>query len=862
MSSRRRLFALLLGFLAVSPATLEARAWPRDGTLESAGALTKFYEALDRTSRGGGVTRVVQLGDSHTAADLFTAALRADLCGAFGNAGPGLLYAKEPWRWYRRHGVEMDSSTGWRVVGLSSGDGLYGVGGVAAESNKAGEFVRISADAERFEVSLLARPGAGTVAIAIDGVERARRNLAAPRIETAVVTVEARARGFHTVTVSVIAAGIVRILGVSAERRGSGVVVDALGLNGAQAYRPLSWDARTFDPLLAERTPSLVVVAYGTNEAVDPLFDERVYAECFSELLERLQRSAPSASILVLGPPDGLRRVGAHWMPLPWIDRVIAVQRRAASACRRRILGPAGGNGRGRSDEGLGGRGASARAERSHPLHPIRLRVPRVRSLRRNDARVRRVAAGTAERATELTMPILTVQGLYLFTAFFFVYWAIGDRPVARMWLVALVGASFAACGGMPVVAALAVVSSTDYVVARRLPTAGPRWRLALLATSIAVDAGCIAAFKTGAGGFLASGLAQLTVSFFVFQSLGAVVDVWRGAPPETRLVDYFAFVSFVPTIVAGPIQRSRDLLARLRRPLSLGREETARAVLFIAIGLTKKIAIADYLGSNVVDRVFDFPARYSSFEVLTAVYAYALQIYCDFSGYTDIAIGAALLLGVALDPNFDAPYRSTSLPEFWRRWHISLSSWLRDYVFRPVSGARPGRARLHLALVLTMLVGGVWHGVGWTFVVWGALHGGGLVVTRMWQRGRATPFASTLRRYVPERAAAVAAWLGTFHFICLTWIVFRADSLASAGAILRSIAHTTFDSSNIPLPAAVVLAIGYCAHFFARDANARAVARFAKLPTFAQAGALFAIGVGLYYVASADVAPFIYARF
>ena len=214
-------------------------------------------------------------------------------------------------------------------------------------------------------------------------------------------------------------------------------------------------------------------------------------------------------------------------------------------------------------------------------------------------------------------------------------------------------------------------------------------------------------------------------ISFYTFMAISYVVDAYRGDFEPTTLEKFAVYLSFFPHLVAGPIVRPAELIPQLETPRNPRRVDTSRAFYLIATGLFKKVVIANYLASSIVDEVFAAPGQHSSLEILIAVYAYAVQIYADFSGYTDIAIGIALLLGFSFPQNFDSPYAATSLQDFWRRWHMTLSRWLRDYVYIPLGGNRGRRPILtYRNLLLTMLIGGLWHGAAWTFVVWGALHG------------------------------------------------------------------------------------------------------------------------------------------
>ena len=219
-------------------------------------------------------------------------------------------------------------------------------------------------------------------------------------------------------------------------------------------------------------------------------------------------------------------------------------------------------------------------------------------------------------------------------------------------------------------------------------------------------------------------------ISFFTFQSISYVIDVYRGKiKPLGRWIDYLFYVSFFPQLVAGPIVRARDFIPQIYREPMVSRAEFGEGLFLILCGLIKKCVISDYISMNFVDRVFDAPTLYTGVENLIGVYGYTLQIYCDFSGYSDMAIGIALLLGFRFNINFDSPYQSATITEFWRRWHISLSSWLKDYLYISLGGNRKGRIRTYINLFLTMLLGGLWHGASVRFILWGALHGVSLAI-------------------------------------------------------------------------------------------------------------------------------------
>jgi D-alanyl-lipoteichoic acid acyltransferase DltB (MBOAT superfamily) len=248
------------------------------------------------------------------------------------------------------------------------------------------------------------------------------------------------------------------------------------------------------------------------------------------------------------------------------------------------------------------------------------------------------------------------------------------------------------------------------------------------------------------------------------------VVDVRRGLCQRASTIDFAIYLSFFPHLVAGPIVRAREFLPQLERPRDPNDVPVGAAVLLIGFGLVKKVVIADFLARSVVDPVFAVPEAYGAPDAWTALLSYAVQIFCDFSGYTDIAIGLALLMGFVFPQNFDRPYCSRSVREFWRRWHMTLSRYLRDFLYIPLGGSRGGPWRTASNLMITMLLGGLWHGAAWGFVLWGGLHGAALVVEHAW-RGRG------------PRLPTVLAWGATFLFVCLAWIPFRAPDLTTAWA-------------------------------------------------------------------------------
>ena len=287
-------------------------------------------------------------------------------------------------------------------------------------------------------------------------------------------------------------------------------------------------------------------------------------------------------------------------------------------------------------------------------------------------------------------------------------------------------------------------------------------------------------------------------ISFYTFQTLSYTIDIYRREiEPARNIIDFGFFVTFFPQLVAGPIVRAADFLPQMYKKYSLTREQFGAAVFLIMCGLFKKVVVSDYLSVNFVDRVFEDPQLYSGFSNLMAVYGYSIQIYCDFSGYSDIAIGASRIMGYDLMENFRQPYLAKSISEFWHRWHISLSSWFRDYLYIPLGGNRVGKMRWYLNLMIVFVVSGLWHGANWTFVVWGFLHGAFLVFAVLVAGLRERWFHFSGLNRMPKLLNFLKIVV-TFHLVCLGWIFFRANSLGDALFIVQQIAQLNFSPESI----------------------------------------------------------------
>lgn len=353
--------------------------------------------------------------------------------------------------------------------------------------------------------------------------------------------------------------------------------------------------------------------------------------------------------------------------------------------------------------------------------------------------------------------------------------------------------------------------------------------------------------------------LLPVGISFYTFQTLSYTIDVYRGRlEPCRSLVRFCFYVTFFPQLVAGPIVRAAEFLPQIDRPPWLTRERIGNALFLIAMGVTKKVVFADFVSVNLVDRVFDDPAAFSATEVVIALYGFTLQIYCDFSGYTDVARGSAKLFGLELPENFDRPYQATSVSDFWRRWHMTLSTWLRDYLYFPLGGSRKGPARTYVNLWITLFLIGLWHGASWTFVIYGNLQAFAVVATRAWgdyrkRRGWTGPdpgWANVLKIVL------------TLQFVVFSRVLFRATDLDNAGAVAGQIFSGTTSVAQIDADVWRVLALGFFLHYVPRSQLESLRLRFLALPAWGKGVALAVVAVVIALFVTQEAVPYIYFQF
>ena len=459
-----------------------------------------------------------------------------------------------------------------------------------------------------------------------------------------------------------------------------------------------------------------------------------------------------------------------------------------------------------------------------------------------------------------------TMQFGLFFLVVYAVTWSFGRDNNARKWFLLLASWVFYSAWDWRFVALLIFSGLMNWWVADRVSrTEERRARIGWVALGVTLNLVILGFFKYY--GFFVEQLGALLlqfgwerdlplleiilpvgVSFFTFQGISYLVDVHRGkTPPADSAGDVLLLMSFFPHLVAGPIVRAAHLLPQFERTPKLSKEIVCHGLVLIAWGLAKKTVIASELATRIVDPVFFDPSAYGAVDLMVAAYGYAVQIYCDFSAYSDIAIGVAALLGYRFPRNFDQPYRSWSLQEFWRRWHMSLSSWLRDYLFIPLGGSRGPVWKTCRNLLITMLLGGLWHGAAWTFIAWGALHGGVLALERLFRRN--------------ARPGLIGV-IVTFHVVLLGWILFRSETFVSALAFLTGLA-SNWSAPMLVTPLIVALTfVGLAIHWLPPRSAEGVAGVLSKLPSPVVALLFGVVVLTVEAIRPEGIAPFIYFQF
>jgi len=610
--------------------------------------------------------------------------------------------------------------------------------------------------------------------------------------------------------------------------------VGSFGVNGAEVksflYSPM------LEKELAFLAPDLIMVALGTNDTYSADFDASTFEHQLDSLLLRVKRSSPNASVLLTTPPDCKRyRKYANKNNLIASDIIkkLAIEHNCAVYDWFNIMG-----GLGSVDQWYNASLASKDkvhfTKKGYDLQADYMSTALIEQIEGYKQFLKLQAAQRPQKNNLLDKvmalfvydaanPLLFTSYIFLalFTLFFGFYLIVYKQVKHRNIYLLLFSLFFYYKAGGYYFVLLLLSTCIDFLIGNRMHASTnsksrKRWLVLSISTNLLLlgffkysylvvdginyvfhtDLEVINWFAVISNNLFHTGMdtasifLPIGISFYTFQTLSYSIDIYRGkiAPVKT-IWDFAFFVSFFPQLVAGPIVRAADFVPQLYKKYQLTKDDFVRAICLISLGIVKKVMISDYIASNFVDRVFENPGLYTGFENLLASYGYAIQIFCDFSGYSDIAIGLALLLGFHLPANFNAPYLSTNITEFWRKWHISLSSWLKDYLYISMGGNRKGKLKTYRNLFLTMFLGGLWHGAAFRFILWGVLHGLALAAHKLWKsRFPYSPKGFWYR---------ALTWLITIHFVVFTFVLFRAPELSTVQMMFKSMV-TSFQWSGI----------------------------------------------------------------
>lgn len=599
----------------------------------------------------------------------------------------------------------------------------------------------------------------------------------------------------------------------------------SFGVNGAEVksflYSPM------LENELAFLQPDLVMVSLGTNDTYSSEFDANDFEKQMDSLLVRIKRGTPKASVLLTTPPDCKRYrkyTNKNNLIASDIIKQLAVKHNCAVYDLFNIMG------------GLGSIDAWYNAslatkdkvhftKKGYELQADYLSEALIEQVKGYEQFLAsKVVSPTQQNGLldklngffvyDASQPLLFTSYIFLalFTLFFGFYLVFYKKVKQRNMYLLLFSLFFYYKAGGYYFVLLLLSTVIDFFIGNKMHAAKhnrgrKRWLIASVSTNLLLlgffkysylvvdginyvfqaDLEVINWFAVISNNLLGTGMdtasifLPIGISFYTFQTLSYSIDIYRKKiTPVKTIWDFAFFVSFFPQLVAGPIVRAADFMPQLYKKYQLNKDDFIRAICLISLGIVKKVMVSDYIASNFVDRVFENPSLYTGLENLLASYGYAIQIFCDFSGYSDIAIGLALLLGFQLPANFNAPYLATNITEFWRKWHISLSSWLKDYLYISLGGNRKGKLKTYRNLFLTMFLGGLWHGAAFRFILWGVLHGVALAAHKL------------LNNWFPNRPkgpiSRAFGWILTFHFVVFTFVLFRAPELGTVQMMFQSI--------------------------------------------------------------------------
>ena len=890
-------------------------------SVKDSSTLSSFFEKVwTFESQDSGKARIMHIGDSHIQAGYFTGKVRESIhkglgCGTRerGFVFPyGMAYTNGP----LNYGVQFTGN--WKGYKCSSNtaQSLWGLSGISVVTKDDSTTLKLYSNNHTFDAYKFNK----VRLYFIDDDNAYKVSLKANRADSIIVSNDVNGcfKTFETggLTDTIyftfqkdsddVSSGLL-IQGVELLNDEPGITYSEVGVNGAEVKSFLK--CHNLAPQLASVNPDLVIISLGTNDAYRINFTDSVFYNYYDSLINIVQNALPNSNILLTTPGDAKR-----YRKTPLTENIL-IRKSILKLAKKyncgvwdffNVMGGLGSinhwyaNNLTTEDfihlneEGYGFQGKLFYQALSNAYNDYTIKR-RIRPLIVKEGIDYK---GLVEGMFSYTPkePIFFSHYLFwvFFSVFFLIYGFIYKKLQLRsLYLFAISLFFYYKAGGL-YFSLLILSTLIDYFIGNQIYKSNKElFKKVWLIIAVTLNLFLLFFFKytgfftevindilgtqlesynifAGIGNLFSEGrfdvseiILPVGISFYTFQTISYSVDVYRQkVKPVRNILDFGFYVSFFPQLVAGPIVRANEFIPQIYKPYSLSYRQFSRASLLILGGLVKKIVISDYISTNFVDRVFESPLKYSGFDNLMGSYGYTIQIYCDFSAYSDIAIGLALLLGFSLPNNFNQPYLSTNITDFWRRWHISLSSWLRDYLYIPLGGNRKGKIRTYINLFVTMLLGGLWHGASLKFIVWGGLHGLALAAHKMLKQFNIlTGVSSKFFRFL--------CWFFTFHFVVFCWVFFRAPNQEIIGQIFGQILFE-FDFAHIveyftnqsTLTIFAVMTCGYLLHMIPDSLEIKIQTYFSNKwwPSIG----IVAVSVVLliYQFKSAELQPFIYFRF
>ncbi len=893
------------------------------GNENSNNSLDNFFKKLQMTSstNQNNLVRVIHFGDSILWGDTLSGKIRELLTQKFGNGGRGLFPLVYKFSDYKLSGISQVFSKIWRIHNLMTMQNKSFELGATLRRYETGSYncwstTRFKRGEEISSFKFLHNPLTTPVHLTISLIDKTtiNRTLEVGAVNSKIKLLIKASR------INILSGPKNTFWGLIAERE-RGVVYSPVIRKGILGADLLNIQEDRFREQLQIYNPNLLILQFGKNGSGWDNFDITKHQAGIVKIIKIARKIDSKVAILLIGPGARLNKFKYPVQAFPNIYKIIEVQKQVALKynCAFYDTFTALDGTRGMKKmvrQGLALSDFVHLTKRGGDFLARKIFNSLMIEYKDYLVRVKADSAGIfkhfqcQDEKGEIKNALSsinfdTVSFIFFLLIVFLLSWLLYKAELLRI-LMLLIASWFFYMSWNPIFIVLIIVSTIiDYIAGFLIYQARNKQKMwlanMLLFVSLASNLGLLFFFKyfnlfadminqlsaTGSSIVAISLILPVGISFYTFQTMSYSLDIKRGLLKPIRSFPRFAlFVSFFPQLVAGPIVRARDFLPQLNYRPIFSSHAIQVGFFLILTGLFKKIVISDFIAVNFVNRVFGQPELFTPLENLMAVYGFGLQIFSDFSGYSDIAIGAAALLGFKLPLNFNSPYKAHNLQEFWHRWHISLSTWLRDYLYIPLGGSRKGKIRTYINLLLTMLLGGLWHGAAYRFIIWGALHGFGLSIVRFIQRFR----YKKRPNHQQTKLGYLLGWFLTFNFVSFAWIFFRAENLDAALKMIGRISEITkifpsifaFEIKLIDIPGnaityikemlrylpnfsfllTIILIGGYLLHFVPEKIYQTIKAGFVKIPALLQATIMAIFAIIFYKTASSDVVPFIYFQF